>query len=400
MLGLQENSEDIWGTNMARIKMIICDGGVSKDFLDIRPQKECEHFMHQGHDVEVIILYRDSDKNIPYRTNINNIRCVFLNCRGIATNWIATVMFKNKTSILYPFWFMVFVYKLKAYLNNNPAEFLHCHNMYGTIAGCLVKGRNQKLIFDMREFFGMQGDLGVLAMIKKRVSKYLCKKSDRILYVHPLQKEEAPLETQYKFFHLPNYPDTGRIVPLKKERISEVPLYISYIGEIRKKQKVYFEILAKACAEAGDVKLFLHGGGNGYPDVLYLQEKYPNAVRVTGTYNGVTDTARLFSECDLLYCCYDISVLNWKRAEPIKMFEAIATKTPFVVSKGAYVESFVTEKNIGYVLDGGEYYEVLSFIRYIKDHREELELKASKIEEIMGQYTWNNVVGVLDEAYL
>lgn len=384
---------------MAKIKLIICDGGVSKDYIDIRPQKECKYLIKQGHEVEVLILYRDEDKSIPFKTKINDIDCVFFNCRGVITNWLASGMFKDKNTKLYPLWFLIFVFKLRTYLTKNPADFLHTHNLYGTFAGIVAKRKNQKIIFDMREFFGMQGDKGIFAAIKKNISKYLCYKSDKILYVHPLQKEEAPRETQHKFLHLPNYPDTDHIYPLKKERKAGDPLFISYIGGIRERQKEYFEILARACTEAGGVKLSLHGGGNGYPEVMYLQEEYPDVVRVTGKYDGVRDTARLFSECDLLYCCYDISVINWQRGEAIKMFEAIATKTPLLVSRGSHMESLVIKNNIGYSLDGGNYDEVLSFIKHINNYREELEIKAENIEKIMGQYTWNNVVRVLNEAY-
>jgi len=384
---------------MAKIKMIICDGGVTKDFFDVRPQKECEFLLKQGHDVEVLILYRDEDRNIPFKTQINDIECIFLNCRGKITDWLAKGILKDKNNLLYPLWFMIFLFKLKCYLNNNPADFLHTHNLYATFAGSLVRSKNQKIVFDMREFFGMQGDRGILSAIKKRVSKYLCYQSDKILYVHPLQKEEAPRETQHKFLHLPNYPDTDHIFPLTKKRTTNDPLYISYIGGIRERQKDFFEILAKACAEVGDVKLSLHGGGNGYPEVRYLQEKYPDVVRVPGPYDGVKDTARLFSECDLLYCCYDMSVINWRRAEPTKMFEAIATQTPFIISQGAYVEAFVVEKGIGYVLNAGNYEEVLLFIKHVKNNRMDLNTIAVNIGEIMERYTWDTVVQVLNEAY-
>lgn len=379
--------------------MIICDGGVSGEFFDVRPQKECEYLVRHGHDVEVLILYREKDQNTPFKSRINDIECVFLNCRGKITNWLSERVFKEKNNVLYPLWFMIFIFKLRAYLDKNPADYLHTHNLYGTIAGIIVKKKNQRVIFDMREFFGMQGDKGIIAILKRKITNLLCKKVYKVLYVHPLQKQEVSAETQHKFLHLPNYPDTDYIYPLINERKEGAPLIISYIGGIRKRQKEYFEILAKACAEVGGVKLFLHGGGNGYPAVKYLQEEYSDTVRITGKYDGIRDTASLFSNCDLLYCCYDISVINWKRAEPIKMFEAIATKTPFVVSKGAYVETFVNEKDIGYSLNGGDYDEVLSFIMYIKTNRKELDFKVKNIEKIMGQYTWTNVVKVLDKAY-
>lgn len=384
---------------MANIKMIICDGGVSRDFFDVRPQKECEYLIDQGHDVEVIILYRDEDST-PLNIKINGVNCTFFNCRGKITNWLASGLLKKRNNILYPIWFLIFVYNLRAYLNDNFADYLHTQNLYGTIAGIMVKTKNQPVIFDMREFYGMQGDRGIVAIIKRKLSGLLCKKVYKVLYVHPMQKQEAPIGTQHKFLHLPNYPDTNYIYPLKKERNDGDPLFISYIGGIRERQKDYFEILARACAEAGGVKLSLHGGGNGYQKIKYLQEKYPDTVKVTGKYDGIKETARLFSEGDLLYCCYDISVVNWQRGEAIKMFEAIATKTPLVVSRGSYMESFVIKNDIGYSLDGGNYNEVLSFIKYIKNHREELEIKAENTDKIRGQYTWDNVVKVLDEAYL
>lgn len=383
---------------MAKIKLIICDGGVSKDYIDIRPQKECKYLIKQGHEVEVLILYRD-EENMPFKTQINDIHCVFFNCRGKITNWLASGLFKNKNNILYPIWFIVFIYKLKTYLKDNIADYLHTHNLYGAIAGIMVKKKNQPVIFDMREFYGMQGDKGIVAIVKTKLSGFLCKKAYKVIYVHPMQKKEAPAETQHKFLHLPNYPDSSYIYPLKKETNADDPLFISYIGGIRERQKDYFDILARACAEAGGVKLSLHGGGNGYQKIKYLQEIYPDTVKVTGKYDGIKDTARLFSECDLLYCCYDISVVNWQRGEAIKMFEAIATNTPLVVSRGSYMESFVIKNDIGYSLDGGNYNEVLSFIKYIKNHHEELEIKAENIDKIRGQYTWDNVVKVLDEAY-
>ncbi|MCL1851866.1 MAG: glycosyltransferase [Peptococcaceae bacterium] len=380
------------------VKMLICDDIASIGTIDNRPYKECRYLISKGYNVEILLLSRmERGKGKDYRM-LRGIPCVIFRCRGKITDFLANTILKHGTFLLYCVWYLKYIIAVRRHLASEKADYLHGHNLYGILAVLLAGKKEAKRVYDMRELIGFQAnDKGAVSLIKQKLSNFAEKRCSAILHVHPYLKEKASRDLQERYYYLPNYPDAHSVSPLPKS--SKGGLNIAYIGAVRSAQRKYFEILAKACSEIESVRLSIHGGGGGLPEIKELAKKYPDKVFVTGIYDALADTNRLFSECDLLYCAYDVAVENWRLALPIKMFEAIATGTPLIVSKGAYIEKFILENDIGFAVDASNEEELRALIASIAVSPNLLKIKTDNVMEICQSFLWENVVTVLDEVY-
>lgn len=152
-----------------------------------------------------------------------------------------------------------------------------------------------------------------------------------------------------------------------------------------------------ACIGIENIKISIHGAGVAYKGLNAIKDDYNN-VNVTGKYDYI-ESAKLYSEADILYALYPTSSTQYLTSYPVKLFEAIITKTPIIVSKGTVLEDFVQENDIGFVVDGSSIEDIRSLIEYINENRYVLDSKFKSLEKIQFDYSWEEVVKSMDEIY-
>jgi len=348
---------------------------------DVRVLKEAKYLVSKGMSVKILCWDREGHyKNKEYE-EIDGIKIKRF-----------YPFAKYGTGVKQLLAYIKFILQCKNYLKNQGYNYLHSHDLDGVIVGYLIKNKKSKLIFDMHEFYEVQGKKQHVRYLIRLIVNFFQNKSHSIIYVNENQLSVMTKKNKSKATFIPNYPAKSDY-EYKKQR-SDL-LRISYIGAVRQYEQLLN--LLEACKNLNKVKVCIHGGGIAYKKLIEKKSFYRNA-EITGVFH-YNNISKLYSEADILYALYPMNTLQNRIAFPVKFFEALITKTPIIVSKGSILEDFVLKSDIGFVVDGNSQKEIKKLIEYINNNRNVLCLKRKNIEKIQYKYTWEKVVGELDKIY-
>ncbi|MCJ1908281.1 glycosyltransferase [Planococcus ruber] len=349
---------------------------------DVRVYKEAKYLVENGFEVEILCWDRES--HYPHDENVFE--------DGIKiTRFYPNA--KYGSGLKQIFGFLKFIKEVKHYLKNKDINYIHCHDLDGAIVGNIVKKGRPELVFDMHEYYEVQGSKQKIRKIVRIVVNLIQTRFDHIIYVNPEQTKNMKKKNQEKLVYLPNYPEVENYTSFLKESTST--LKISYIGAVRQFNELKNLILASKGIP--NVEVAIHGEGVAYSRLNELSKKYKN-VKITGVFKH-HQSGQLFSECDVLYAVYPTHSLQNRIAYPVKFFEAIASKTPLIVSKGTILEEELKKNDIGFAVDGENIEEIEELIKYLVLNKDSLENKTANIEKIQEKYQWSSVVKNLDYIY-
>ena len=166
-----------------------------------------------------------------------------------------------------------------------------------------------------------------------------------------------------KFIEVPNYLQEDN--PYKREEVKLISntdsLRFGFVGLSRYESPIRF---AKVIGERYPKHSFAFFG-NGIPELIdkieALTSTYSN-ISSHGRFNSSTDLADIYSNIDILICCYDILNMNVRLAEPNKLYEAIFFNKPIVVSSNTYLAEKVNSLGVGYSVNCEDEKDIISFI--------------------------------------
>lgn len=366
---------------------------------DIRVYKEAKYLVDNNLDIEIVCLDKKNkykDKATEQYDGINIKR--FFSRTEKTTKLIEKYNIINKLkSIIYFWWLLKFIVKIKRYLKNKEFEILHCHDLVMAFIGCAFF-KDKKIVFDMHEYYSDSKNK-LRNFIIRRIVSYTQNRSTWIIYVNEFQKNGCKERNMHKFIELPNYPETKKFSNV--EKTSSDKIRIAYIGKVRD-----FSSLSKLISCNVDdnlVNISIYGDGSEYENLLKFSKENNKGYIMKGEYNGIEDTEEIYNNTDILYAVYDANkysnTLNWKNAMPIKSYEAIITLTPIIASKNTTLGEFVEKYNIGYTIDISKDNEVDNLINEISKNPMLITEKKENMKRIQYSYTWNNIVKNLNKIY-
>jgi len=374
---------------MKNVKILAINPYDTIKYCENRPMEEANFFQLKGCDVEFIILERKIVGKKVFINKINDIKAVHFICKNeillskVPHNIIGTIFIK----IIYFWWYLSFIVWLKRYLKNQQIDSLICHNLEMALAGVLAGKSVKNIVFVMREHYEWQVKNKLKSWMIQKISRWIQNRSNYLVHVSPVQYSMTQRKNRGKVLYIPNYP--------KAENYSNVnttlsdKIRINYIGSVRDIKSL--KMLMDAAKGIDEIEIGIHGMGEAYPSLKAIENQYNN-VMITGYYDHNTESKKLFSNTDIVYCAYDIDVPNWgKVAYPIKMYEAIEVGVPVMLCKGMVAEKFVIDNECGFVFP----YNVKSLRNMILDivaHREKLDEKRRNIQKLKGRYVWDKVV--------
>lgn len=132
--------------------------------------------------------------------------------------------------------------------------------------------------------------------------------------------------------------------------------------------------------------------GNGMPELMKeiddLVQKFPN-ISSHGRFNSSTDLESIYSNIDVLICCYDITNTNVRLAEPNKLYEAMFFNKPIVVSDDTYLAERVHGLGVGFSIDATIEKRIKAFIE---------GLTLEKINSTIERITKQNTASLIDKG--
>lgn len=283
--------------------------------------------------------------------------------------------------------YIQFLKQVKKYLKDKEYGYLHCHDFDGILVGmCTKKRKQKKVIFDMHEIYNQYAFAKI--PIFHYILQKIIQKSNYIIYVNDEQIKE--IKEKEKLIFLPNYPEKTTYTPIEKEEFSKIR--VNYIGSLRDYESL--NSLMQLSKQNTDIEVGLYGTGVCYERLAEESKDLP--VKLYGKYDGITESGKIYRNTDILYCSYNPNVENWKNAYPVKLYEAIITLTPIIVSKNTKVGEFVEKLKIGETIEYNNENEVFNAIQIIsKNYKKYIE----NLRKIQNEYQWEKVVDNLEKIY-
>lgn len=349
---------------------------------DVRVYKEAKYLITKGFDVEILCWDRENEYKDRVTEYIDGIKI---------KRFFPYSEYGTGLKQIHPY--IKFIQECKNYLNGKEYDYIHCHDLDGIIAGYLARKNKSSFIFDMHEFYEVNGKNQKLRYIVRGIVNFFQNRSSNIIYVNEVQTNVMSDINKKKLILLPNYPDRANYEGCEKSTANI--LRISYIGAVRQYNEL--KNLMDACNGIDNIKIAIHGVGVAYKRLKDIENNYDN-VNVTGKYD-YTESAALYGNTDVLYALYPLDNLQNKTAYPIKLFEAIITKTPIIVNEGTALEEYVIKNGIGFAVDGSNIQDIRKLIKYINGNRHSLDEKIKNLEKIQYNYSWEEVVNNLDKIY-
>lgn len=354
---------------------------------DVRVYKEAVYLVSKGYKVTILCWDRDKRDDYPAEEIVDGIKIVRFR--------ILSELGSGKKQI---FAYLKFVRKCKQYLKCHEYDYLHCNDIDGQIAGCLIKKRKKPIVFDMHEYYEDQGDDASKIIIKfwRKLTIYLIKKSIAALYENDLYLEKPYTKIHNKLYELKNYPSSNLITA--KEKTPSDFFRIGYIGSLRG-QIPEFTTLFEAVKGMEDVIVDVYGKGVDYLKLCELGEKYKN-VRVHGKFNGTTELMELYSNVDVGFMGYRTWSTSREYDELVKFFENVFTGTPIILT-GAYTKmaNRVNACGYGITCDTLDVEQVRKCILRLKNDKEFWKQCHQNELQDAHLYDWDKAVKVLDNIY-
>lgn len=339
---------------------------------DVRVFKEAKFLVNLGYNVEILCWDRKGDYIDRAEENIEGIYLKRFHIPSVLGSGIKQLL---------PFF--KYIMAIRKYLKKQEFEYLYCHDFDGMFAGySATLFRKIKYIFDMHETYSAK---------LKLLVKYFIKKSKKTVYVNDDQLKFLGLDKNEKLIHLPNYPEEINYLPVEKEK-SEA-LKINYIGYLRDYEAL--KTLMDVAKEKSDLEVGLYGIGVSYQKLK--EENTLRNVKIYGKFDGINEISEIYRKTDILYCVYNPQIENWRTAYPVKLYEALITKTPVIVCKDTRAGEFVEENNIGQTVEYGNRDSLNEAIEKIKEHYDTYVKNLGKIRDT---YKWEGIVKNLEKIFI
>lgn len=227
----------------------------------------------------------------------------------------------------------------------------------------------RKIVYHISDLTYTKSKNSFLVSIFRKVDRYIVKKSYLTMVTSQgFCKYLFPEGDVYnKFYEVPNLLQEdnpyrrGCATPLS----SINSLRFAFVGLSRYKSPIR---IAKVIGEKYPNHTFAFYG-NGIPELMMeiddLVNKYPN-VTSYGRFNSSTDLDKIYSNFDILICCYDVTNINVKLAEPNKLYESIFFNKPIVVSSDTFLAERVKDLGVGYSCNCENERSIIDFIDALK----------------------------------
>ncbi len=379
-----------------KVKIVVLSPYEDLSSCEHRPVQEAEYFSKKGCNVEILVMQRKAKGKGIIENQIQGISAKHFLCKTDKMEKLLNdnFFFRKMKPIIYFKWFLQFIRFLSQECKNEKNTFLVAHNLEMAVASCIAnRKRENHVVFVMRELYEGQVTNRIKSRIIRTVSRWAQNRSDFLVHVGPVQISVTQKKNKHKILYIPNYPVAENYKNIEFTDSKE--LRVNYIGSVRDKKSL--TMLMDAAKDIAGLKIGIHGMGEAYPALKELESQYEN-VEITGYYDYKKDTRRLFANTDIVYCAYNIEILNWKKAYPIKFYESMEAGLPVMICKGMAPEDLVKENGCGFVFE----YNVASLhnlLLYLVNNREEVEKKKLNIKKLKGKYTWENVVHRYDALF-
>jgi len=357
--------------------------------IDNRVRKEAKSLVDEGHEVTVIVwdrrnkYFHDEEVDGVHIVHVHNSYFMRLLPHDLLRN---------------PFWWWA-AYKKGISLFENGSDFdvVHCHDLDTLCSGVLLKKRfNIKLVYDAHEIFGYMIVDDMPSVVVKFVfmmEKKLVQTVDKLITVNDPCKEYFVSVAHCPVSLIMNYdnPIIDKYVDPKNKEFT-----VCYIGSLSKSRM--FPDLVDIIGNIKEVKFIVAGMKSGlYKEVEERCKLYQNC-EFLGTIPA-NEVMQRTIECNAVICMFNPDFKGHQIGLPNKIFGAMATGRPIIVTKGLYYSNIVTKEKTGLTVKNNAE-GVRNAILKLKNNPELCESLGKKgLQVALTTYNWDKEQKELIEVY-
>ena len=317
-----------------------------KGIPDSRVEKEI-YSLSKSHDIELLCWDRELNCRKIVKKNIK------IKDKTFKFNYICIQApigegFKKMFFPLIHFWCKVFVY---IFMHKNEYDVIHACD-FDTAFPLLFIHHLPTVVYDIFDYYADTHKSPKI--IEKTIRKFeniIIRKSNAVIICSEERKMQIYPEQPQNLIVIHNSPSFDNIAETALEvRKNVTRCSIAYVGSLSEER--FLKEIADVIISRNDVELHIGGIGVLEKYFLELSKKYDNII-----YYGhmeYKDVLSLESQCDLMTAIYDPSMPNHKYAAPNKFYESLMLKKPVIMMKNTGMDKFVSEYDLGYVINGGK----------------------------------------------
>jgi succinoglycan biosynthesis protein ExoL len=222
------------------------------------------------------------------------------------------------------------------------------------LIACLIFRRHDiKFIYAIGDLASVQyGGNPIITRTVRFIEKILLKKVSVIILSSPFFWSEYYAHIyQGRWELIENMPESS-IWENFRGKQDRKPCIVGYIGWIRDRKPIKCLFTAvKELREADyDVRIFFAGFGPEDNEVKQAAADL-DFVSFYDHYEYDKDAPNLYSQVDIIFSVYDISIKNAKILLPNRFYECIICNLPIIVAKETKLEIYMNKYGIGYSVD-------------------------------------------------
>lgn len=363
---------------------------LSNSFIvDPRVYKEALSLSDAGHTVTVI--FWDREAKYPAEQTVKNVRVIGIQTTGFM-KFLPHDLFRN------PLWWRRAYKKAHdLYQKGDTFDVVHCHDLDTLQTGVWLKrDLNIKLIYDAHEIFGYMIERTLPRFVSKIsfiIEKILIKQVDQIITVND------PLKTFFsKITATPIHivMNCGEITTRTYVPPNNTIFTVTYFG-ILDSSRMFPRIL-EYLGTLDKVQFIIAGKkARLYNEVEQMSKNYNNIIFLGSIpYDTVIEKTM---QCNVILCMLNPSDRNNQVGLPNKIFEAMLTGRPVIVTKGLYYSKLVESEKCGISVDY-DFEEVKKSILMLQDDPELCEeLGKNGLHAALREYNWEKQKETLLAVY-
>ena len=245
------------------------------------------------------------------------------------------------------FWISEYRYVCK---NSNKFDVIHACD-FDTAFPLLFIRKPVKIVYDIFDYYADSRKSP--AIIDKMIRIFegkIIQKSDATIICSEARRQQISPAIPKRLIVIHNSPNnTCKNEDVKVRASSDIYkiVYVGLLDETRCLSKI-----AKVISERDDVELHIGGLGPLEEHLKEMSSKHKNIIFYGSMeYKKVLE---LESRCDIMFATYDPSIPNHKYAAPNKFYEALMLKKPLIMIKNTGMDQYVTQFDLGVVIDGNK----------------------------------------------
>jgi glycosyltransferase involved in cell wall biosynthesis len=346
--------------------------------VDPRVYKEAISLSDSGHDVTVIFWDRPAE--YPSEDMVKNVRVIGIRNKDLM-KILPHDLFRNPL-----WWHKAYKKALELYNNGYTFDVVHCHDLDTLQTGVWLKKRlNVKLVYDAHEIFGYMIDRTMPKFVSNfafLLEKFLIKTVDQIITVNDPLKTFFSKITKRPIDIVMN---CGEIITNTYSPPKNTVFTILYIGVLERSRM--FPKILDCLGTIDDIKFVIAGKKEAlYNEVEQVSKKYSNIIFLgTIPYTQVIEKTL---DCNAILCMFDPTDKNTQVGLPNKIFDAMLTGRPIIVTKGLYYSTFVETEKCGVSVEY-DFKEVKKSIIMLRDNPKRCEeLGKNGLNAALREYNW------------